>query len=55
MIPDVRGKFGVTWFWRTWTLGFQFGPEVWKIHVGPLTVWFDPEGLHDPKYEKGSE
>ena len=50
MIPFMRGgKFGWDVSWRQWAIGFNLGPEVWAVYVGPLSLWFDPEGLHDPK------
>lgn len=49
MIPFVRKRFGAVWTWRIWLFGVTLGPEVWEVHVGPLLLWFDPEGMHDPQ------
>lgn len=48
MDDTQRGKFGMVLYWRQWSVGVAFGPEVYELYLGPLTFWFDPEGLTEP-------
>ena len=32
----------IEWQWRSWVVGFTFGPEVWQLSLGPFVLGFLP-------------
>jgi hypothetical protein len=32
----------IEWRWRSWVFGVTFGPEVWQLSLGPLSIGYAP-------------